>query len=60
MKKILVLECQCGEDVYENDYGDDTRDGFLWCINCGRHYSKDKLEERVLPEIKHPPLKENN
>lgn len=53
MKKILVLECQCGEDVYENDYGDDPKDGYLWCINCGKHYGKDQLEEREIAEVYH-------
>jgi hypothetical protein len=37
--------------VYENDYGNDPKDGFLWCINCGRHYSPKKLELRTVPEI---------
>ncbi len=52
MKTILVLECACGEDVYENDYGDNPKDGYLWCINCGRHYEKNQIEERGLPETK--------
>lgn len=51
MPKLKVIECPCGEDVYENDYGDDPRDGFVWCINCGKNFFVEELEERTLPEI---------
>lgn len=52
MNKLKVIECSCGEDVYENDYGDDPRDGYVWCINCGKHYPVENLEEVEVPEIK--------
>lgn len=53
MKTIKVLECPCGEEVYENDYGDDPNDGLVWCINCGRHFSTEQLEEVSVDEVRH-------
>lgn len=52
MKKILVLLCSCGEEVYENDYGSDWTDGKLYCVNCNLSYTKEDLKEVDIPEIK--------
>lgn len=49
MVTLRMKVCTCGEDVYEDDYGDDPRDGYRWCINCGKpHRIETLLDEAVL------------
>ena len=54
MKKIKVIECFCGEDVYEDDYSREI-DGvkYLGCINCGHEYPISALKEEEIPDIKY-------
>ncbi len=53
MKTIKVIECSCGEDVYENDYGTlgKTDNTELYCINCGKRYGIEELKELEIPTI---------
>ena len=51
MKTLKCKTCSCGEDVYENDYGNNPSDGFLYCINCGKPHDPDSLIEEEVPEI---------
>jgi hypothetical protein len=53
MKTIKVLECPCGEEVYENDYDiyNQSHDDLVFCINCGTPYNISQLEEKRIFEI---------
>lgn len=55
MEKILVLDCDCGEEVYEDDVIESGHPDFVYCINCFKSWHKDKLEERKIVKITHPP-----
>lgn len=49
--ELKVITCDCGEDVFENDYGNDPEDGNVWCINCGESYPITDLKTQTLPDI---------
>jgi len=42
MKTVKYYQCDCGEDVYEDD---------LECCNCGRPFDKSELEEVEIADI---------
>ena len=51
MKTIKVLECNCGEDVYEDDKIKDGHPDFVYCINCQKAWPAYKLREQEVAEI---------
>ena len=52
MEKIKVIECPCGEEIYENDYSR-VIDGiqYLGCDNCMAEYPESALREVEVPLV---------
>ncbi len=52
MKKVKVILCSCGEDIFEDDFSREV-DGivYLACINCGKEYPKTALKEEEVVDI---------
>jgi hypothetical protein len=50
MKTIKVIECDCGEDVYEDDKDES---GQLRCISCYKAHEPSDLKETEIADITH-------
>lgn len=51
MKTIKTYQCNCGEDVYEDDRRVGGHPEFVTCINCGTDYHVSKLQEEEIADI---------
>ena len=52
MKSIKLIECACGEEVYEDDRCCQADSEKLACINCHTIYDVNELKEIEIAEIK--------
>ena len=48
---VKYIECECGEDVYEDDRYENTPEGKVQCISCGVRYDQQKLINKELPNV---------
>jgi hypothetical protein len=46
------INCECGEDVYEDDIGNNTPEGGVQCIACGLLYDRQKLLNEEYPNVR--------